>query len=296
LIGESNFADFGLPEQADSTDIILNEVLFNPRTGGADFVELYNQSEKYINLKDWSLARIVNNATDSKNFITTDNYVLAPKSYVAISTDILNVQSNYPLSEGKPFLQVASMPSYNDDEGIVLVIDNLDRITERFDYQDDFHFELLDDEEGVSLERLGFNLLTNSASSWFSAASSVGFATPGYANSQNKINQTQSGTITIVPKVFTPDNDGQADFTSIHYKFTGQGNVANVTVYDAQGRLIKYLARNQTLANEGFLNWDGVDEEGSRVRTGYYVVLFQVFDLTGKQESFKETVAVTNKK
>jgi len=295
LIGEVNFADFGVPEQADSTDIILNEVLFNPRTGGSDFVELYNQSDKYINLKNWSLARLVNNAVDSKHTITTDNYVLAPKSYVAVSTDILNIQSNYPLFEGKPFLQASSMPSYNDDEGIVLVINNLERIMERFDYKDDFHFELLDDEEGVSLERLGFELPTNNPSSWFSAASSVGFATPAYANSQNKINQAQSGAITIVPKVFTPDNDGQADFTTINYKLAGQGNVANVSIYDAQGRLIKHLARNQTLANEGFLIWDGANEDRTRVRTGYYIVLFQVFDLTGRQETYKETVAVTHK-
>jgi hypothetical protein len=294
LITDANFADFGVPEQADSTDIILNEVLFNPRKGGSDFVELYNQSEKYINLRNWSLARLVNNAIDSKKVITTDHYVLPPKSYVAISNDITNIQNNYPLSEGKPFLQTPSMPSYNDDAGTVLVMNDLNKIVERFDYKDDYHFKLLDNKEGVSLERLGFDLPTNNPTSWFSAASVVGFATPGYENSQNKINQNQSGAITVVPKVFTPNNDGLADFTTINYQFAGQGNVANVTIYDAQGRVVKYLARNQTLSNQGFLIWDGSNEERNRVRSGYYVILFQIFDLTGKQESYKETVAVTH--
>ena len=292
LIVEANFATFGVPEQADSLDIVLNEVLFNPRTNGNDFVELYNNSEKYINLKGWSLARIRNEAIDSKRSISNEDYVLSPKSYLAISDDIINIVENYPLSEGKPMLQTSSLPAFTAQKDVILVIDNLDRVVERFDYDEKMHFTLLDDVKGVSLERLDFNLPTNRASSWFSAASSVGFATPGYENSQNILRQNQSGAVSIIPKVFTPNGDGLADFTTINYQFSGQGNVANVTIYDAQGRVIKYLVRNQTLSNEGFLIWDGSSEERARVLPGYYVVLFQIFDLSGKQETFKETVAV----
>jgi hypothetical protein len=43
--------DFVLPFEVKKGDLIINEVLFNPFTGGADFVELYNNSSKILNLK-----------------------------------------------------------------------------------------------------------------------------------------------------------------------------------------------------------------------------------------------------
>lgn len=59
-----------------------------------------------------------------------------------------------------------------------------------------------------------------------------------------------------------------------------------------QGREVKKIARNQLLAAEGFYTWDGTNEKGSKVRTGPYVVYFTLFDMQGKQQTFKERVVI----
>jgi hypothetical protein len=46
---------FALPEAPVANDVVINEILFDPNTGGVDFVELYNRSKKTINLKDLRL-------------------------------------------------------------------------------------------------------------------------------------------------------------------------------------------------------------------------------------------------
>ncbi|MEQ6121801.1 lamin tail domain-containing protein [Reichenbachiella sp. MALMAid0571] len=289
---ESNSVEFVLPEQGVAGDIVLNEILFNPRSGGVDFVEVYNKSDKAINLKNWQLANYNSAGEIDADKISVTDYVFLPHTFLVFTSNATTLKADYPSGDESTFLEMSPFPAYADSQGSVILLDSLDNVIDLFDYDSDFHFALLDKVDGVSLERISFDGATNDPNNWKSAASTVGFATPGLMNSQFKTESQISGTLSIEPKVFMPDNTGVNDFTTISYDLQNAGTFANVNVYDPVGRLVKTLAQGDLLSTSGFFTWDGTDNRGSRARAGYYAIYFEFFDANGNKEIMKETVVL----
>ena len=292
----SNTAGFVLPEQADSLNIIINEVLFNPRGYGSDFVEIYNNSAKYIDLQDWKLAKFEDDSVSDKETITALKYIMEPGEYVVITEDTANIIMEYPSYKPGRFIQAQDVPSYNNEEGNVILVDNQNHVSDRLDYTEDMHFALLDP-DGVSLERISFDRPSNEQGNWSSASENSGFATPGYKNSQYYDSDTQAekGSITRDPEVFSPDNDGYHDVLNIHYRFDAPGYQGSITIFDANGRLVRKLAKSDLLGNEGTYTWNGITDTGEKAVIGIYVIYFEAYDLDGNLLKLKETCVLSGK-
>lgn len=294
-IGGNNTATFALPEQGLQGDLVINEVLFNPYTGGSDFVELYNNSEKYINLQNWNLANIENDSIDNYKTITNQPYLLYPGEFVVLTKDAQNIANEYVNSVTTTFIEMESLPTYNNDEGDVYLINDLNTVIDSFRYNEDMHFALLKSVDGVSLERIDYNRPSNDETNWHSAAENVGFATPGYENSQYMKTNNEGGEVTVDPETFSPDNDGYDDVLNISYQFSEPGNVANVIIYDAKGRLMKNLIKNELLGMSGTFSWDGTTETNEKGRVGIYIIFMEVFTVNGDVKSFKKTCVLATR-
>jgi hypothetical protein len=289
LIGNVNSKTFSLPEQPKAGDIILNEVLFNPRTGGSDFIEVYNNSQKAISLQGWKLAN--SDSVGYKNIkeISAESYVMLPGEYTVLTTGPENIKKEYPLSFSYRFLEMGSLPSMNDSEGNIYLLINDTLVSDFFLYNDDMHLALLTDLNGVSLERISFDRPTNDEGTWHSASSSVGYATPTYKNSQYFGMENSTSKVSVSPEVFSPDNDGFEDLISFNYQFDNPGYIVTLNIYDAKGRLIKNLANNNAVGASGNFIWDGINDNNSKAAIGAYVLIFEAFTEKGDTEKFKKT-------
>ncbi|MCB9175306.1 MAG: lamin tail domain-containing protein [Flavobacteriales bacterium] len=286
-LGNSNF-NFSLPEQGLAGDVVINEVLFNPYTGGSDFVEIYNNSNKYINLQNWYLANYDNDSISNKKLITAQSYVLYPGEFTVLTKDANNIKTEYINAKQDRMLQMATLPTYNNSDGNVYLINNLSSTVDNFKYDEKMHFALLNDVKGVSLERIDYNRLSSDKTNWHSAAEDVGFATPGYENSQFQKAEINDE-ITISPETFSPDNDGIDDVVNISYQFAEGGYVANIVIYDSKGRLTKNLLLNELLGTSGTFSWDGINENNEKSAIGIYIIYIEIFNLKGEVKKFKKT-------
>ncbi len=263
-------------------DLIINEVLFNPFTGGRDYVELRNVSGRPVNLRGCHLANFADDTVSSLRLITENNYSIPPDGYVCLTQDTLDVIGKYINHGIGNFIQMTSLPSYNNGEGNVLFLGPDSTLLERFDYDEKMHFPLLSDVKGVSLERLDPNRPVEDRGNWTSAAQTAGFGTPGLPNSQINISSGAVGEVSTEPDIFSPDSDGIQDVLLINYRFETPNTVATVRIFDSNGRPMRLLAANQTLSTEGTFTWDGTRDDGTKARIGIYVILFEAFDPSGK--------------
>jgi hypothetical protein len=292
-IGIYNNTRVGLCDDVDSLDVVINEILFNPPSDGVDFIELYNRSEKIINLKNLFLANLntygfVDNITPA----TEDDYLLFPGDYVALTSDPAIIKRKYVSENPDHILFTDNFPSYNDDEGNVVILNQVGKIIDKVSYKDDWHFKLIDDAEGVSLERINVNGSTQDENNWHSASTTVGYATPAYKNSQIASSQSFNGSIVIEPKIISPNNDGRDDVANIYYNFSELGYVANVNIFDDGGRLVKSLKRNALCGTSGSFIWDGLDNNNHKPVSGIYIVLTDIYNLKGERKKFKNAMVI----
>jgi len=295
-IGAYHTVKLGRAAAADTANLVINEILFNPKPSGADYIELYNRSKNIIDVKDCYIANRSSNGTiGSIKQISADNRLLFPGEYIVVTEDAFAVKTQYLAKDPAAFAVITAIPSLPDDKGDVLILNGQGKVIDELNYDAHWHFKLIDNDEGISLERIDYNKPTQDAGNWHSAATSAGYGTPGYQNSQFKSDLQLPGDISITPAVFSPDNDGFDDFLTINYQFPDQGYVCNITIFDANGRIVRYLIRNAVCSLQGYFRWDGLDEKNGKLPVGVYVIFSEVFNLRGKTKRFKQAVTLARR-
>lgn len=288
---------FAIPDSITKNDIVINEILFNPYTGGKDFVELYNRSDKVLDLKRlWLSNRNANGDPDNSSQIAPISRLLLPKEYCAVSTDIQDLKNNYTIFYPENLYESITLPKMPNDYGTIILTDRHINVIDEISYDKNQHFKLLATDKGVSLERINYNRSSIDLSNWHSASQSAGFATPGYENSQYTPEISTESTITLTPKAFSPDNDGFDDRLTISYKLNEPGYVATMSVYSSNGSFITHIINNEMLGTEGNFFWDGLDDRNTLCSMGIYVLYVEMFNLDGKKIIEKHIIVLSNKR
>ena len=284
-----------LPDSTQPGDIVINEILSNPATGGERFVEIYNRSQKVLNLNDLVIASFdtIQNTMEKPTEIVAEEFLCFPGDYFVLTRDPRDIQSRYFTPTQDVFIELKSMPSYQDDQDVVVIARKNDGIIiDEVKYSKEMFFPLLNYTDGISLERINPILPSKEKSNWHSASESCGFATPGYKNSQYRGSFSGEDWVTIIPSIFSPDNDGKDDFLSLVLHPDRPGYYVTITVFDTKGRKARQLVNNRLLSAEEQIVWDGTDDNRQKATLGIYILYVEFLHPDGNKKLVKKAVVL----
>jgi hypothetical protein len=295
-LADNAVADFALSQPPESFDVVFNEILFNPQDGNSEFIELFNRSKKVVDLSAFSIA-LADSRTGiiEKNVLLDNNaYILFPGSYVVITNNAHKLPINSFLINPSVILEQPDMFSLPNEEGFVVLLDTSSQTIDEFHYNCLMHDEMLAGSKGVSLERINPDNPSSDPENWHSASTTSGYATPGFRNSQ-MILSDDTWSVTMMPEVFSPDNDGVDDLVTLHLQLNEPGWKATITVFDANGRNIKNLITNSMLGTDEYFIWDGKWTDGRSADLGVYIIYGELFSPNGKTKNFKKVIPLVRK-
>lgn len=277
------------------SDILINEILPNPRIGGAEFIEIYNHSDKTINLQDVQIARIISG--DSLIYvrqISTEAHLVPPKEYRVLTKDPAAIKLQYHIKDTSLFIAIPNLFQLPNESGAIALL-HKQQLVDRLDYSAAMHNPLIKEKKGVSLERKEFDVPANALGNFTSAAASVGYATPGYENSQRSLDYGEQTAFWLTSKTFSPDNDGRDDELQINYQFSKNSSVTTIYIYNDQGKRVRQLCKNYSLATRGTIIWDGLGDLHQRLPLGIYLIYIETYNAIDGVKKYRESCVLTAK-
>ena len=281
---------FGRASPPEHNDLVINEILTNALGNeNADYLEIYNRSDKIIDLKDVKVGYGGDTMPQKAVFAISRGFQMQPGTYIALCKRKALTQEQYFCRDEKALADCDSLPDFATAQGIIYLTDRSLRPIDRFAYTEEMHYSKLLTVKGVSLERLYQDMPTQDENNWRSAAESAGYGTPGYRNSQAG-NTLEINGFEVFPDVFSPDNDGFDDYTEVTCTFPDEENRVNIELYNNQGHPIKRLANNVLCGSEARFRWDGTDDNNQPAPAGMYVVQIECWNLRTQKTLRKRLV------
>jgi hypothetical protein len=270
-------------------EIIINEILANPYTGGSEYIELYNRSDKPLSVSGLAIAlRDAEGNLRTHYPLKSISATIEAGGYIVLTENKEGVLNFYP-SVSSESVYVVNLPILNNEGSDIVLFRTGDNVViDEVHYSSDWHNGAIKEQKGVSLERIHSDGDSNDKNNWISAIFEAGYGTPGYKNSQDGA-ETVAGKLSIE----APEYMDGFDYYLLKYQTDKTGYHCRAEVYSTSGKKVAEITNNQLVALESELKWDGKGLDGNRLIKGVYVFYAELFNpQTGEHKAFKRAFLV----
>ena len=258
--------------------IVINEIMFAPLPGDAEYVEIVNCSNAVVDLEGWKMT------------VGTHEFLLAERGSSVRSGEMFVLASDsallrrFPgagaLPRGAVAYAGAGSLSLGNTGDVVVIRDAGGALMDSVAFLPSWHNPAIVERTGRSLERIQPKGGSNDSRNWSTCVAPIG-GTPGRQNSVYTSSRADRSRLSFSPNPFSPDGDGVEDFVSIHYDLPLQTSLITIKIFDVRGRLIRRLASGEPAGPSGERIWDGLDDERGKARMGIYIILLEAIDERG---------------
>ena len=284
---------------AERGTVIVNEIMFAPLPGEAEYVEVMNAGTQAVNLGGWTVSdRPGISGTANTLTIPGPGRMIAAREFAVIAGDS-GIFRFFPGTRAlDPLLVIiprGGIVSLNNEGDDVVLRDAAGNVIDSVCYVPAWHNPAVIDRTGYSLERILPSGPPNEPTNWTTCVLPEG-GTPGRSNSAALRPSVSGAMLVCSPNPFSPDNDGVDDATVVHYQLPRGVWSVQANVFDVRGRLIRRLATSVPGTGQGDLLWDGRDDRRVKARIGIYIVLMEAWDeLHGEKLSAKAAVVLAGR-
>jgi hypothetical protein len=279
----------GLPSDPLPGEILFNELMPDPADECSEYLELYNNSGKVIDLSRLYLA---GGSKAAAMAITGNHRQLLPGGFIALTSGREEFIVIYPCADGEGVYRSDRLPAMPDDEGTLILYDKSLDIIDRVDYSSSMHMLFLQGTSGVALEKVSPSMASDVAGNWHSALEFCNWGTPGATNSVRIEETEEADGMTLSASRVSPDGDGFEDLVSIGVFPGGDENVITVTVFNDRGYPVRRLAEKVAAGAGTRFIWDGLSDSGARLPAGLYLVIAESYNTAGSARRWKEVCAL----
>lgn len=256
----------------------INEILYEPVPGGAEFVELVNVGPDTLVLEGWKLHDWSPSAADT--VCVPVPLRVPPGGFAVIAWDSAIVGAYPQLQTNPGFVLAGGTLALNNTGDVLVVRDPNGVVVDSLAYTPEWHDPVLSSSQrqGRSLEKLHPLLPSAERSSWSSSAAALG-ATPGELNSI-AVPLPREGTLTAAPNPLRLSSE-ERRYCVLSYELPFGRAFLTVRLFTEEGAHVRTLAHALFTASTGYVVWDGRTDRGELVPPGIYVVLLEAEEAGG---------------
>ena len=269
-------------------EIVFSELLPDPQTGGSEYIELYNRSDRTLPVSGLAIAIRKNDGSLNTNYsLNSITEPFHPGEYLLLTKNKDGVRDFFLTSVPESIHELKLPVLANTSSKLVLFRSQDKEVIDEVHYNENWHSPPVKNKKGVSLERIDPDGDSQSSENWTSASSLSGGGTPGYANSQSGTNPGD-----IPTGIHSPEYIATTGEYEIAYRLDRSGYFCRANIYDTSGRKVAEIANHELLGTEGIFSWSGTAIGGNKIATGVYIFHAELYHPQGGQKIYKKVFLV----